>query len=184
MTTSALRHRPIFGGVFGQGRYSLATLPCIAHGLHAVKFMVIEPSAGNVLSMALDKREALGAARKLLRAAHAITGAGAVWGEAANQPTLWAEEELPLPDSSNEPAKRVSRRRREVFERSGGRCHYCDCALTLDGAWHVEHQLPRALGGSDDIMNLVAACAPCNLAKSDRTALEFVLQQNRPATDE
>jgi hypothetical protein len=26
-----------------------------------------------------------------------------------------------------------------------------------DAAWHVEHQLPRALGGGDDTLNLVVA---------------------------
>jgi 5-methylcytosine-specific restriction endonuclease McrA len=67
--------------------------------------------------------------------------------------------------------------RREVFERSRGCCHYCRTPLTLDGQWHVEHMLPRALGGTDDELNLVAACAPCNLAKRDRTALEFVAEQ-------
>lgn len=33
---------------------------------------------------------------------------------------------------------------------------------------------PRALGGGDDALNLVAACRRCNLAKSDRTAIELV----------
>ncbi len=51
---------------------------------------------------------------------------------------------------------------------------YCDTTLSLDGKWHVEHQLPRALGGADDALNLVAACIKCNLAKADRTALEFI----------
>ena len=37
--------------------------------------------------------------------------------------------------------------------------------------------LPRALAGGDDIGNLVAACVRCNLAKHDRTALEFVVQE-------
>jgi 5-methylcytosine-specific restriction endonuclease McrA len=32
----------------------------------------------------------------------------------------------------------------------------------------------RLLGGGDDTLNLVAACMRCNLAKSDRTAIEFV----------
>ena len=69
----------------------------------------------------------------------------------------------------------MSRRRREVFARSDGRCHYCAAVLRLDGKWHVEHQMPRALGGGDELPNLVAACAPCNLSKRDRTALEFMI---------
>jgi 5-methylcytosine-specific restriction endonuclease McrA len=63
-----------------------------------------------------------------------------------------------------------------IRAKCGGRCHYCDTPLQLDGIWHVEHMLPRALGGGDDASNLVAACAPCNLAKSDQTAIEFVVK--------
>jgi len=173
VNADALRHRPIFGGAFGNGRYELATKPCIAHGLHAVKFMVIEPHAGTVLAIAMDKREALNAARKLLRAGHAIDQAAGWRGSTASQGALWPEHDLPAPKLQ----KVVTRRRAEVFRRSDGRCHYCGAALSLDGAWHVEHQMPRALGGDDNPVNLVAACAGCNLEKGDRTALEFVASQ-------
>jgi 5-methylcytosine-specific restriction endonuclease McrA len=70
--------------------------------------------------------------------------------------------------------KAVPRRRREVFEKSGGKCFYCGTALRLDGKWHIEHQMPRALMGPDELLNLVAACVPCNLSKGDSTALEFL----------
>lgn len=65
-----------------------------------------------------------------------------------------------------------------LFEQSQGQCHYCAAVLTLGGKWHVEHQLPRALGGGDGEMNLVAACVPCNLSKRDRTAIEYVVQRD------
>lgn len=43
------------------------------------------------------------------------------------------------------------------------------CQLKLDGctitATHVDHIVPFADGGSDDMTNLQAACAPCNLKK-------------------
>lgn len=61
-----------------------------------------------------------------------------------------------------------------MFQKSGGRCHYCQTPLTLSGRWHVEHMMPGALLGTDDPINLVAACVPCNLAKSDRTAIEYM----------
>jgi 5-methylcytosine-specific restriction endonuclease McrA len=67
----------------------------------------------------------------------------------------------------------VSKRRREVFAKSSGRCWYCKRPLCLEGAWHVEHQMPDSLGGSDDLSNLVASCIPCNLSKRDRTAIEY-----------
>jgi hypothetical protein len=159
--------RPIYGGVFGYGLYALATLPTIANGLHAVRFMVIEPRRGTVLSVADDKLQAIASARRLLHGLPAPAAANdATW----EQGWLWPD----LPVDRPPRARPISRRRREVFERSEGRCMYCRAALTLDGRWHVEHMVPKALGGEDVAGNLVASCAPCNLAKSDRTALEFM----------
>ena len=169
MTTQRMLQRPLHGGVFGDGRYSLATLPTIANGLHAVRFMVIEPRRGTVLSVADEKIEAITAARRLLIGLPAAYAANdPVW----EQPGLWPELPVDRPPS----ARKTTRRRREVFERSEGQCHYCRAVLALEGKWEVEHQQPRALGGGDDVLNLVAACAPCNLAKRDRTALEFVVE--------
>lgn len=162
--------RPLLGGVFGHGQFELATQPIVVNGLHAVKFMVIEPRAGRVLSIAESKLEALGGARRLLHGTAAPPPIEPTW----QQPALWNEGPL-LAAESHKLRRPVSRRRREIFERSGGRCHYCPQVLTLDGKWHVEHQMPRALGGEDTPANLVAACVKCNLAKSDRTALEFVV---------
>lgn len=124
MTTSRFLHRPIFGGVFGTGRYALASMPCVVKGLHALRFMVIEPSTGAVLSLADDKVAALDAARDVIRTTQvlAIERAEAS-GRDRRQAELWP--------------------------------------------------------GEDEIDNLVAACAPCNLSKGDRTALEFVAGQKR-----
>ena len=180
MTSPRMLQRPLYGGAFGDGLYSLATLPTISNGLHAVRFMVIEPRAGSVLSVSHDKLEALALARRHL---HLVTPQRAANDELWTQEALWPAL---TPPAVPKP-RRVSRRRREVFERSDGRCHYCRSVLTLDGRWHVEHMVPRALGGEDGAANLVAACAPCNLAKGDRTALEFVTTESParrpPASD-
>jgi hypothetical protein len=173
MTSERLLQRPIYGGVFGDGRYALASMPCVSRGLYATRYMVVQPQHGVVLSVADDKTEALAEARRVLAAANDPNGAAEP--RSSVQWELWPDdprEELPAP------APYVPRRRRDVFERSQGKCHYCGDALTLDGKWHVEHQFPRALGGGDDPLNLVAACVRCNLAKSDRTAIEFVVQRD------
>lgn len=159
--------RPIMGGVFGQGEFELATQPTITNGLHAVKFFVIQPRSGRVLAIAESKTEALGGARRVLRSTGAADDEPR-WV----QPRLWSDAELSV--VSEPPPRPVSRRRREVFVRSGCCCHYCGTTLRLDGAWHVEHQLPRSLGGTDEPLNLVAACSSCNLRKGTRTALEWV----------
>lgn len=170
MNAAALLHRPIFGGVFGHGQYAMASLPLIERGLHTVRYVVMSPSDGTVLAMAGDRGEALAAARQRLTA----TG----WhAEAANDADYPRQAEL-WPDLDEPPVapapRYVSRRRRKIFEQSAGQCVYCSEKLELEGAWHVEHQLPRALGGDDKPLNLVAACVSCNLNKGVRTALEFV----------
>ena len=172
--TPAIRYRPIYGGIFGKsGEYVMGTMSCIERGLHAVRFMVLHPKTGGVLSVATDKTEALSQARRVLKAAATLSSAN---DEAFVQGALWADDELPE-SSPGAKLKAIPRRRREVFDKSGGRCFYCGTVLKLDGKWHIEHQMPRALMGPDELINLVAACAPCNLSKRDRTALEFITQQ-------
>ena len=53
-----------------------------------------------------------------------------------------------------------------------GRCHYCDCKMTLsvprpgdrpsEFMCTIDHVTPVALGGGDEIENTVAACNLCN----------------------
>jgi 5-methylcytosine-specific restriction endonuclease McrA len=52
-----------------------------------------------------------------------------------------------------------------VRQRAGHRCEYCQ--LDQDdsplAALHVEHAIPKAHGGGDDLDNLALACVDCNL---------------------
>lgn len=174
----AIRYRPIYGGIFGKsGEYVLGTMACMERGLHAVRFMVLHPRTGGVLSVATSKTDALDQARRVLKAAAVLKSAN---DTSFVQGSLWSEQDLPVPAAGAAP-KLVPKRRREVFDRSDGRCFYCGTVLTLDGKWHIEHQMPRALMGPDDIINLVAACAPCNLSKSDQTALEYLASSSQSA---
>lgn len=59
--------------------------------------------------------------------------------------------------------------RREKFERLGNVCFYCGRA----GKLSVDHDIPLARGGTDDIGNILPACRPCNSRKNTRTAEEF-----------
>lgn len=47
-----------------------------------------------------------------------------------------------------------------LFAKHGGRCAYCPSPAT-----HADHVVPLSKGGSNDISNLLPACAPCNLSK-------------------
>ncbi|PJH76551.1 MAG: HNH endonuclease, partial [Anaerolineae bacterium CG_4_9_14_0_8_um_filter_58_9] len=47
------------------------------------------------------------------------------------------------------------------------RCGYCQTQQVLAyGSLEVDHIIPAALGGSDDIDNLWLACRPCNQYKA------------------
>lgn len=103
-----------------------------------------------------------------------------VMGEWAKQKLLISEQILSFIDKGTPQKQKAAvvrsmpKRRREVFEASGGKCHYCGCELDPSGKWHIEHKMPKALMGSNEKSNLVAACVPCNLSKSDKTDVEFI----------
>lgn len=56
----------------------------------------------------------------------------------------------------------------DVFNRDGFKCVYC--GATPPGVLlHVDHVIPVASGGDNDIDNLVTSCQPCNLGKSAKS---------------
>jgi hypothetical protein len=72
-------------------------------------------------------------------------------------------------------------RKRTIFDRTRGKCHICHKKLAFKnhgtfgarGAWHVEHSVAIANGGTNHGNNLYAACISCNLEKctsASRTA--------------
>lgn len=59
------------------------------------------------------------------------------------------------------------RTRMEVLKRDRFTCSYCG-HHPPDVLLEVDHIVPRAAGGSDDMANLITACADCNRGKADR----------------
>lgn len=55
----------------------------------------------------------------------------------------------------------------EVFKRDRFACSYCG-NHPPDVLLEVDHVIPRAAGGTDEMENLVTACWDCNRGKSDR----------------
>jgi len=53
--------------------------------------------------------------------------------------------------------------RARAIERDNCTCRYCGAP-----AGHVDHVFPKAMGGTDHLFNLVAACSACNLSKGSR----------------
>jgi 5-methylcytosine-specific restriction endonuclease McrA len=70
-----------------------------------------------------------------------------------------------------------------LWERQGGRCHYCARPMTFRGPTPgevqpddlatIDHVTPISRGGDNGIRNLVLACHRCNNAKSARLIFEF-----------
>jgi hypothetical protein len=60
-----------------------------------------------------------------------------------------------------------SQTRVRVRERAGNRCGYCQLPQEDSplAALHVEHVMPKAHGGTDDLENLALACIDYNLHK-------------------
>ena len=67
---------------------------------------------------------------------------------------------------SDSPAKT-----RRIWEKGGGKCHWCGAALRWGGApgrdlFHVDHIVAVCDGGTNDDDNLVSACSFCNHARA------------------
>jgi 5-methylcytosine-specific restriction endonuclease McrA len=54
----------------------------------------------------------------------------------------------------------------EVFKRDSFKCQYCG-AEAPSVLLHIDHIHPVAKGGSNEIVNLITSCMPCNLGKRD-----------------
>ncbi len=78
---------------------------------------------------------------------------------------------------------RISKSLREfVRERAQDRCEYCVSPTWLTGQLHeIDHIMPRALGGTNDVDNLCLACASCNGQKHDDIAAIDPLTNNQVA---
>ncbi len=61
----------------------------------------------------------------------------------------------------------------EILKKAGNRCELCG-ASSKDIQIDVDHIIPRAKGGPNDIWNLQALCRTCNAQKRDKDDTDFV----------
>lgn len=183
-----LRSKPLTGGLFGYGGWLLSSLTYVDCGLDRVSYFVMHDETSAALSMSDTKAEALSVARSFLeecrphviaRVLAALRAEQVAVDEAARRQSRELDEARNVRVAR---PKSISRKRKQIFDRSQGRCHYCQCELVLEGKWHVEHMMPKSLGGDNTPTNLVAACVPCNLSKRDQTAEEFIARRAGAAT--
>ena len=65
----------------------------------------------------------------------------------------------------------------DIYDRTDGQCYICRKKLIWSnygdpgnrGAWEVDHSNPRVKGGTDRILNLYAACIPCNRSEGSKS---------------
>lgn len=75
------------------------------------------------------------------------------------------------------PGKFTKADARKQYEQQGGRCYWCKLPLE---AYHLDHKIPLAKGGTNHPDNIVCACPSCNLSKGDLLPEDFIKKgQNR-----
>ncbi|QTC90326.1 HNH endonuclease [Brevundimonas goettingensis] len=62
--------------------------------------------------------------------------------------------------------------RYRIIARARGRCEACGAGAT-ETTLHVDHIIPRSLGGSNDPFNLQALCSTCNIEKLNHDDTDF-----------
>lgn len=64
---------------------------------------------------------------------------------------------------------------RRLLADQHGLCAYCGQPMTF---YHVDHVVPLAKGGGNDAANLALACPACNMAKGDKSLLQWLFPAN------
>lgn len=63
-------------------------------------------------------------------------------------------------------------KRRELYKRQKGICHYCKTWVKFS-KWTTDHIIPKSKGGGGEWRNVIGACNLCNEAKADMDQGEF-----------
>lgn len=72
-------------------------------------------------------------------------------------------------------SKGISKIKKEnVYNKLSGHCAYCGGVISPE-SMHVDHILPKKLGGKNHIDNLYPSCQSCNAVKGDKILEEFRL---------
>lgn len=92
-----------------------------------------------------------------------------VW---AGSPSDWE-----LYGTSGPPKKRRGRKtRHRLAERDGAQCYLCLARRAVD-LLTVDHVIPRARGGGENLSNKKLACRSCNVDKGDMLLENYVLTE-------
>ncbi len=75
-----------------------------------------------------------------------------------------------------------------VFDKTDGYCRYCGKRIYWKnygrpgerGAWEIDHSVPMAIGGTDNLRNLWPACIECNRDKGTTTGPQYLRLFEQP----
>jgi hypothetical protein len=95
---------------------------------------------------------------------------------------LTAKRERLMEHAINSPAVR-----NKVWSITSGKCFYCSIELTRERdfaephrCFHVDHIVPKSVGGPDHLSNYVPACERCNVSKNAKPFAEFFRWRGEP----
>jgi 5-methylcytosine-specific restriction endonuclease McrA len=74
-------------------------------------------------------------------------------------------------------SRRYRAHREKVFKVHGHVCAYCG---TDEGQMHIDHIIPRKVGGDHNMENLQVLCKSCNLRKAARSEGVFLSKAATP----
>lgn len=92
---------------------------------------------------------------------------------------------------ANQGSNWIRRAKRErIYQADGCTCTYCGARVSIGDKLGqasesgtrlatLDHVDPVALGGTNDVTNLVTACVDCNRAKGDRALVAHLARANR-----
>lgn len=69
--------------------------------------------------------------------------------------------------------------RLELFLAAKGHCQRCGWRLQPGSRWEVDHVVPLALGGRDEVCNLQVLCVACHGGKTAREDLPAIAKARR-----
>ena len=91
------------------------------------------------------------------------------------EPSLTETEEVAKEIGTTTVSRKVfsQEKRNDIYERTKGRCALCGKFIRFD-QFTVDHVIPLAKGGTNDIENLQCTCKHCNAMKQDLSEDEFL----------
>ena len=92
-------------------------------------------------------------------------------------PFMLTPERRGIPPASMSRADMVKR----LLEQDGCRCRGCDRVFDHPSYLELDHQVPRADGGSNDLPNRILLCSPCNRRKAHLLTLSGLRAANKKA---